>query len=127
MQATPQNGEGPGDILVVRIEGPHGFQQAVERVAAVLSEVADARVTRLLIDGSGVSGFESPSIAARHEMARTWAAAAQGRVRVAFVVPGHYIDEERFGVVAGRNFGLKSGVFESVEDAREWLEAFTYE
>ena len=127
MQATPQNGEGPGDIRVVRIEGSHGFQRAVERVSAIISEVASAGVTRLLIDGTGISGFEPPSIAARHEMARAWAAAAQGRVRVAFVVQRHYIDEERFAVVAGRNFGLKSGAFDSVEEAREWLEAFTYE
>jgi len=127
MQAAPQNGEGPGDILVVRIEGPHGFQQAVDRVSALLSEVSTAGVTRLLIDGSSVSGFEPPSVAARHEMMRVWASAAQGRVRVALVVQAQYIDEERFGVVAGRNFGLKSGVFDSVEEAREWLEAFTYE
>ena len=125
MQAASPTGDIHGDIVVVRIAGPDTFQQAVERVSAVLSEAANAGIARLLIDGTAVSGFAPPSIAERHEMMRTWAAAARGRVRVALVVQAHYIDEDRFGVVVGRNFGLKSGVFETVEAAREWLEAFT--
>jgi hypothetical protein len=56
-------------------------------------------------------------------MARSWAEAADGRLRVAMLVRPEFIDPERFAVVAASNFGLTSQVFDQESDALAWLRA----
>lgn len=98
------------------------FDEVIERVAGALRRLAAERQPHLIVHARDPR-FPVPSLAQRAHMARTWADAAAGRVRVAVVAPRAFIDEQRFGVVAARNFGLSAQVFEHEREAVEWLHA----
>ena len=98
------------------------LSDAVGLVTEAIVEARRQRLAGLLFVLSGLTGFRSPSIAARHAMVREWAAAAEGALRVAMVMPPEFIDPEGFGVVAARNFGLVGGGFVTEADAMAWLQ-----
>ncbi|MDB6164260.1 MAG: hypothetical protein JWL98_1692 [Xanthomonadaceae bacterium] len=110
-------------IAAYRISGKAGFDAVVRQVTSVIEQAVVLSHDRCLIDGRDLVGFASPSIAARHQMVRAWAGAARGRIHCALVVRPELIDHERFGVLAGHNFGLHSEVFATHDDAFAWLKA----
>lgn len=109
------------DIPQFRPTGEMTFAQAQQAVLDEIARVREAGGRELMVVTTGVTGFAPPDLAARHRMVRAWADAAQGRVHLVMVVPPDFIDEHRFGVVAGRNFGLQGNVFSDEGDAVEWL------
>lgn len=50
-----------------------------------------------------------------------WARAGRGSVRVAMVTRPEFIEPDRFGVIAGMNAGFVSNVFETEQQALDWL------
>jgi hypothetical protein len=104
-----------------RPAGNLSFPEAVQAVARTIAQARDEGIGKLLVVGTQVSGFEPPSVAERHQMVREWADVAEGRVIMAIVMPAAFIDPERFGVVAARNFGFSMNVFESESEAIAWL------
>lgn len=98
------------------------LSDAVGLVTEAIVEARRQRLAGLLFVLSGLTGFRSPSIAARHAMVREWANAAEGALRVAMVMPSEFIDPEAFGVVAARNFGLVGGGFITEAEAMAWLQ-----
>ncbi len=109
-------------VAVVRISGHERSTKAVvDRVSGALGRAADAGVGRCIVDITGLSGFPAPTLSERHAMARDWAAAVRGRMIIAVVCSPDLIDPERFGVIAGMNFGLHSNVFANFDDAVGWL------
>jgi hypothetical protein len=109
-------------IAIATLSGkPANIQQALAAITRILASAAEAGIPRLVIDGIGVHGVPPPSLSDRHAMVREWAAAADGRVIVAFVCSPEFIDAERFGIVVGLNFGLRSNVFANAHDALAWL------
>lgn len=109
-------------IALARLSGPRGsLQAAVDDVARLLAAARDAGVRKLALDITGLGGIPTPSLAERHAMVRTWAAAADGRLVVALACPPELIDPERFGIVAAANFGLPANVFDNLGDAIAWL------
>lgn len=111
----------PDDVATFRPQGVMSFPQAEQLVAEEIARVRDAGGRELMVVTTGVSGFAPPDLATRHRMVRGWAEAAAGRVNLVLVVPPEFIDEGKFGVVAGRNFGLFGEVFTDEADAAEWL------
>lgn len=109
-------------VPVVRLDAVTGFERAVVQVAEAIGKAVAQRWPHLLLDAS-IAPFESPSLAGRHRMARAWAEAADGRLRLAVVVRPDCIDPEHFGVVAAGNFGLAAQVFEDEAEAIAWLHA----
>lgn len=109
-------------VPVVRLDAVTGFERAVELVAGTIRTAVAQGLPHLLLDAS-IAPFESPSLAGRHRMARTWAEAADGRLRLAVVVRPDCIDPEHFGVVAAGNFGLAAQVFDAEAEAIAWLRA----
>ena len=110
-----------GDIAIARLGGAPGFRESVQLVTKTIVEAREQGVAKLLIDITGLTAFDPPSLSARHSMVRDWAEAAQGRVRGAMVARPEFIDPHKFGVVAARNFGLHADVFETEAEAMEWL------
>lgn len=98
------------------------LSDAIGLVTEAIVEARRQRLGGLLFVVSGLTGFRSPSIAARHVMVREWANAAEGMLRVAMVMPSEFIDSEAFGVVAARNFGLVGGSFVTEAEAMAWLQ-----
>lgn len=108
-------------IAVFRMSGQYSFEAVAENISYAIIQAVEQGHDSLLVDCIELAGFQPPSIPARHEMVRQWAAVAQGRVRVAIVICGEFIDAEKFGVIAAANFGLMGNVFKTVSDARDWL------
>ena len=74
-----------------------------------------------LLDVRGV-GFPSPTLGERLDMVRRWAKAADGRLRVALVMPVHFFDAENIGVISAGNLGLAGQVFLDEGEAMRWLQ-----
>lgn len=108
-------------IACLRLAGTYRFEAATALVTSALAQAFMQRHERLLVVATDVVGFDSPDIPARHQMMRHWAAAAQAWVRLALVVRAEMIDPEKFGVIAARNFGFVTDVFESEHEALDWL------
>ncbi len=90
-------------------------------VTGVILQAREQRIRKLVVVGSGLTGFDSPSLSERHWMVRQWVDASNGIVRLAMVVSGDLIDPDKFAVVAAANFGFTAEVFTCERDALKWL------
>lgn len=112
-----------GDIAIFRPSGSISLEQAIDLIKSAIASARERAVRKLLIVLSGLDGFDSPGIAARHYMSRQWAGASAGIIHLAFVPKAHMIDPEKFGVMVAKNFGASADVFTSEADALAWLQA----
>ncbi len=108
-------------MAVLRLCGHYLLDDAVRAAKATILAAKSHRMGEVLIIATEITGFDPPSVSARHAMARELAFAADGAVRLAAVLRAEMIDPHKFGVVAARNFGLTMDVFASEADALEWL------
>lgn len=108
-------------IGIFRPTGSYSFQQVVALVTEAIVQARECCVGKLMVVTFGLSGFQPPGLSERHRMVREWVEASHGRLKVAMVVPAHFIDPEKFGVVAAANFGVTSDVFTNEDDAIRWL------
>ena len=123
-QALPANSlQIEADLAVFRPQPVALLREAVVLVEQAILAACGRRCTALLVVYDAPGGFAPPSLAERQDMMRRWARAADGRLRMALVLPARYIDPERFGVAAAINYGLTGNVFEQEHEAREWLAA----
>jgi hypothetical protein len=76
---------------------------------------------KLLIDVSGLTGFESPTTVQRFFLAERLAAEATQPVKFVLVCRPDLIREDRYGVLIARNRGLLCNIFPSESEALEWL------
>jgi hypothetical protein len=112
-----------GDIAVFRPRASLSVDQAIWLVKSAIESAREQQIRKLLVVASGLDGFESPSIATRHMMAREWAGAAGGAVQVAVVAKREMIDPQKFGVVVAAQFGALTNAFATEADAIAWLRA----
>ena len=98
------------------------FADSADDSLAAIEAACAQRLPFLLIDGRGLA-LEPPSLAERAVLSRRWAAAANGRLQMAVVLPAALIDPEHFGVVAAAKHGLSGQVFDDIDDAWEWIAA----
>jgi hypothetical protein len=108
-------------IACFRVVGTCRLPLAVGFVASAIDQALTGRHYGCLVDASLLDGFGSPSVATRHQVVRSWAECAQGRVALALVLQSAVIDPEKIGVIAGRNHGLQCDVFDDVNEAWAWL------
>lgn len=113
--------EAGADVAKCRIAGEHTLDEGVALVTAAILRSRELGLGKLLVDVRTVTGFDPPSLAARHWFMGEWAKAARGHVRVAMVARAEHLRMDRFGVIAGRNFGMDSNVFEDEDQALAWL------
>ena len=111
-----------GDIAVFRVSGDTPFATAMQSITAALDSARRQRVAKFLIVILELSTMAPPSIATRHVLAREWASAAGGTMRVALVTKAEMIDPQKLGVMVARNFGAIADVFTSEADAISWLD-----
>ncbi len=108
-------------IALFRPTGNMPLARAVALIEAAIVEARRSRCRGLLVQISALSGFGPPSLAARHEMMRRWAAAADGSLILAIVMPEAFIDPQRFGEITAANFGLVGKGFVDDAEALAWL------
>lgn len=110
------------EIRRLHLEGDQSLSRAVGEVEDFLRQAAADGVRRVLVDVSGLTGFQRPAAMEHVEMVRRWAAASRGRVRVAMVAPERLRDQERIGVVVAQGLGFDGDVFDTEDEALEWLQ-----
>lgn len=118
---TLPNFELAGEYAVFRPSGEVTLHQVAEMIASALTLAREHRVSKLLVDTTGLTGFQSPGVIDRFYLIREWAKAADGVVRMALVASPRFIDLEKFGVTVARNIGFYADVFTSEEEALKWL------
>lgn len=111
------------DYAVFQPVGSVVLEQAIQLVKSAIIKTRENRIHKLLVDITGLTGFDPPSVTARYSLIHEWAQAAGGLVRVAVVAPKEMIDREKFGVTVAGNAGLKADVFVSKTEALAWLAA----
>lgn len=94
----------------------------VELVTQAILFTHSQNIRELLVNVTGLTGFDSPSIVDRFLFIKRWAHAAKGRIRVAMVARPEMIDQRKFGVTVAANRGLVADVFTTEEEAVGWLD-----
>ena len=108
-------------IALFRPAGSMPLAAAMTLVETAIREARRRQCTGLMVLVTSLSGFGPPSIAARHEMMRRWARAADARLKLALVIPPEFFDPERFGEISAANFGLTGKGFLTEAEALVWL------
>lgn len=106
---------------VCRLAGEVSLEQAEQLVTAAITYAREQNVRRLLLDLTGLAGFDPPSVTARYLLIQKWASASDLRVRTAAVANPEMIDPQKIGVSFARNVGFVADIFESEEEALTWL------
>jgi len=106
---------------VFRASGEMPLAEAIQTVTTAIVAARGRNVRRLLLDISGITGFESPSLGQRYLFVKEWAAAAQGAIRIAMVADRRMIDPNKYGVSVAHSLGLSGDVFTTEQAALTWL------
>lgn len=101
--------------------GHVSFREALDLIVHAVTFCHDHGIGKLLVDTTGFTGLESPTIADRYALGTETAGAASGAVKIAVVVQPDLIDPNRFGVLVAANRGLAAAPFATEVAALEWL------
>lgn len=78
-------------------------------------------IRALVVDVRETAGLANPTVSQKYWYTQEWAKAAGRDVAVALVAPPAMIDPTKIGVTMAVNAGLRSDVFDNIEDAVAWL------
>ena len=106
-----------------RPTGKVSLDEAVELVNGAIAHARASGITKLFVNASRLTGFESPSLNERYLLVEKWAHTANGAVRLALVVRPHMIDPQKFGVTVAFNRRLIGDVFVAEASAIAWLDS----
>lgn len=110
-----------GDTAWFCASGPQELVDGVHQITDAILRTKAKGLGKLLVDITGVTGVDSPSVEMRFWLMGEFAKAGRGSVRVALVTRRELMSEERFGIAFGMNQGFVSHLFETREAALAWL------
>ena len=119
---TPEHFEQIGSRGFYRPTGAVSFAQAVEMAAAAMKFARARGLAELLVNACGLSGFASPSVFERYDLAVAWAQSAGRALRVALVVRSEMMDPKKIAVLMAQNRGVSGDVFTNEAAALAWLD-----
>ncbi|EEF58033.1 hypothetical protein [Pedosphaera parvula] len=102
-------------------EGEVLLGECANLVCDAVRLACDQGAEKLLVDVSGLTGFEPPTTAPRYFFNERLAAEATSPIKVAMVCRPEFIREDHYGVMIARNRGLLCEIFASESEALEWL------
>jgi hypothetical protein len=108
-------------VCEFRPRGECTLPEFVEMVSHALTRCRNEGITRVLIDGTGLTGVPIPSLVDRFLMVEEWAQVAAGMVVGALVIDPQYIHPKKFGVTVARDHGLMIDVYATEAEAMRWL------
>ena len=117
----PSSFEVFGDIACFSISGEQELVDGVHQITDAILRTKARGLGKLLVDVTGISGIQPPSVEMRFWLVGEWAKAGRGSVRMALVTRPEFMSEDRFGVAFGMNQGFINNVFETRERALDWL------
>ncbi len=97
------------------------LEAGVALVTAAIQFCRLHKISRLLVDTTGLTGFPPPLIHERYWSAQEWAQAARGSLDLAMVAKEENLDPQRFGVLVAKNAGLNAHASSSLEECLGWL------
>ena len=106
-----------------RPAGKMTFHQAVELVAQALKNACEQRLTDILVNTAGMTGFEPPCTIERYAMITRWVESAGSGLRIAVVARAAFIDAQKIGVLIAQNRGVSVDAFTDEASALTWLDA----
>ena len=98
------------------------FERGVELITQALLRARALGLEDIVVNISGLSGFEPPGVFERYDMITKWVRCVRTCLRVAFVVRSEFIDSQKIGMLIAQNRGLSAEVFDSETDALAWLD-----
>jgi hypothetical protein len=102
------------------------FERGVAMVAESLAVTRSLGLADILVNTTGLTGFPSPSIFARHAFAVKWAEIMGGSgIRIAVVARPEIIDPDKIGMVMAQNRGVSADAFTTELAALAWLDSHT--
>jgi hypothetical protein len=107
-----------------RPRGVVTYAQALSMASDAMNYARFLELRDLLINVHGLTGFTSPSVAARYELALMWAESAAGRLRVALVVRPDVMDPEKIAVLMAQNRGVAGDAFLTEAEGIAWLDRY---
>src|SRR5580698_3610177 len=117
----PEHFEMLEDHAAFRPSGEVSLREAVQLITSAIAFAREQQIKKLLVNVTGLYGFDPPNLGDRYFFTREWARAAQGEVCVAMAARQEVIDFEKIGVVVGENTGFRINTFASEEEALAWL------
>lgn len=99
------------------------FDEAVDRVPAVIRYCQEKKISRLLVDLTRLVVFRAPLSHERYRTVREWALEAGSSIALAVVAKKELIDPERFGLLVAENSDMRAFVSEDEAEAIAWLRA----
>jgi len=101
--------------------GDHSVRAAIELVTTVIAYCSKNGISRLLVNGGGLTGLGEIQVLDRYFLGEKFASAAAPGMRVVLVVDAKYIDTNKFGVTVAVNRWLQAEVFSDERVALAWL------
>ena len=123
MEPSPGNFEVVAERGFFRPLGCVSLDKAVELVDGAIAHARALGITKLMVNASLLTGFESPSLSERYFLVEKWARTARGAVRLAMVIRPEMIDPQKFGVTVAINRRLIADVFAAEVPAIAWLDS----
>jgi hypothetical protein len=99
------------------------LEDAVDIISEAILHCRGNEIEGLLVDARGLYGFSQPSVVDRYWFARKWATESAGTVVLSFIQRPEMIDPEKIGTTISANAGLVANVFDTEEEALDWLAA----
>ena len=118
---APEHFEVMDGYCCFRLSGHGSLPEAANKVIEAIVFSRQQGVRRLLIDTTNWTGHASPTTTERFDFAEAFTAAAGSGLKLAMVVRPELMDPEKFEVTVARNRGLPGNVFDSEEQALDWL------
>ena len=123
-QAAAHSGlEYSGSRAFYRPQGVIAPHLLVDLIAFMLLEVLSKGRTEVLVDITGVTGFDPPGPEFRRWAVQRWAECASGRIHVAVVARPEIICPEKTGLVVAAEEGLRAHISSDEREAMNWLDA----
>jgi hypothetical protein len=112
MERSPDHFEVVEGRGFFRPVGVMSLEAAAELLADAIAHARTHGIKELLVNATGITGPEPPSLSERYFIVANWARVAGGAVRLALVLRPEYIDPQKFGVTVAINRRLIVDVFE---------------
>ncbi len=105
-------------------DGAWELHDGIKFVTETVHYCRENKVRGLIVDVRSVIGLKNPSVAEKFWYTQDWAKAAERDVAIALVANRDLIDPTKIGVTMAENVGLRSHVFDDMDDAVEWIKRY---
>ena len=107
-----------------RPSGHASAGEVVDMITGALRLARTAGLHDIMINISGMAGFESPGPAFRRWAVRRWASTVGGTAHIAMVARSEHICPDKTGLLVAAEEGLRAHVCLTEREAIAWLSAF---